>query len=61
MKKILFYLVMAIVAGICVVILLDLFASGMHIMLFGAKLVILPIVVIALLYFGYKIFISRNP
>lgn len=55
MKKFLLSIAIAILTIIAVMLMVDVFTSGLRIMLFGAKLVIVPLAAIALVYVTWHV------
>ena len=50
MKKILFYVILVCLAIMGSMLILDVFVSGLRIMMFGAKLVAIPLAVASIIY-----------
>lgn len=50
MRKILFYMIMIGIGILGAMLIVDVFISGLRIMLFGAKLVAIPLAVVSILY-----------
>jgi len=55
MKKFFLSVAVAVLIVIAIMLMVDVFTSGLRIMLFGAKLVIVPLAAIALVYVTWHI------